>query len=293
LSLAAIFLLSAAGTNVLAISGQPWWTESTSVLVESVAVKNGHESRGSFVLTVERTEDGNNFRVQITNPEFAELKGDAFSKQRAEKVLQALSTVYPAYIVSEDGQVVAVEGIEEILDRLIKAIDDPQFEQMMATYLSDPQVLQLMQQKVAESWAVWTSPLMALQLEQNQSHQQKIAFAFFGINVPADLVLENLGSGQTPGSMKLRMTTRSDSAAFLEVVQKMMEGMPNGNGEKASAVQGPKIVGATKQTVAELESDPHTGRPFHASMEEAFSVRTEDGQTKSETRQRTFVFNWD
>lgn len=278
------------------------WPVPSRATVTETLLKKGKAGKMRYNIVLTRQKAGKNLELRFENCQLIEMNGiDLTTEENRQKVgprldkLSALASVMPTLIISPDGSLVDVTGMEESIENALTVlnIQDPERRAELNKIMKSPEVVAQSKEKAAEFWKIWVDTWIGCNPAPGQT-------AAFEIEIP----LENGGAvrtplivrsdaGGAPGQVRFSAQTTLAGQPALKAmgatVKRLMEMSPPAKGEKPFSMS---MIKSLKRTIKySVVTNPKTLQPLKSDWETDIDMTINNEKTSS-VEKHSYIFSW-
>ncbi|MCB1744043.1 MAG: hypothetical protein KDK91_26960 [Gammaproteobacteria bacterium] len=279
------------------------WPVPGQARVFEEGFKNGRHYRARFRLHTASLGANDDIEVRFAGFELIDIEGMDIREARVLEQLApqiAMMSALPRFRVARSGELIAVEGIEEILrglldNELFRNLGDPAVRQRVEALMFAPTTLATIEASSASYWNAWVGFWLRLPPRVDGITSWRSENVAFGQKIPFDIVLEPLAvpAGSAPGRVRYRMRSIADGDAIKQALGRFLEKMSSVSGGSSSANPTTLIESVAQSSMVEIVTDPRTLQPDRVEVQ-ALSLIKLAGQPARQTEQRNiYSFQWD
>ncbi|HLL06002.1 MAG TPA: hypothetical protein VK539_35850 [Myxococcaceae bacterium] len=271
------------------------WPVPSRVTVTERILKKGKRSvvRYDAVLSARQ---GGGYELKIDGYQFLELDGRDLTKGSLPpelKAAAALAGTVPTLVLSAEGQVVDVVGMEEAIERATALVPEEKgMREQVRKMLSQPAMAQAMRQKVADFWGVWVGTWVGTDLAANEEVTGTMPMQLPSGPVDSAVIVRHRGpDASQKGAVRLEMETVLEGEPFRKamsgMLSQMMQAAPKTEGMDFDAM----LKSARRVSRVEVVTDAATLRPYSARASQVTKIQVED-QQREDVEEREYSFAW-
>ncbi len=272
------------------------WPTRCTVPIRFTSARDGHSADGSFRISVSAGTDGERL-VSLHDYTIARYDGhgpeEAAYRAAFEQLRASLSVALPTLVIGADGRFVGSEGIEALVDAIVRMRGGSAEEQArVRTAMLAAPMRSLLSATGAKYWHGWVQNWLDCDLTIEEGE-----------------VLEGFVPLQVPGTTDtfeapVRFERGRDTARGIQVDQTVVF-----DGDAARAIVGRTLVQVVPELaspdgglpVAEVrlsrrhwaEIEPTTLRPFRTRSDETIAITMADGTTRTRSGVWELTWDWD
>jgi hypothetical protein len=146
------------------------WPLPAQAIVEEWVEKDDKSVKLRYRIEVE--PQGEQLLVHHREPRFVEVQGrpiESYSN-RAELEAQLLAAAFiPSLAASLDGKFIGVSEMDAYIERSLEVfVDDPEEREALARGMRSPQMMAMVEQKIADIWRSWVELWVGLEISSDQ-----------------------------------------------------------------------------------------------------------------------------
>ena len=271
------------------------WPVPFRVTVTERILKKGKRSvvRYDAVLSARQ---GGGYELKTDGFQFLEVDGKDLTKGSLPpelKATAALAGVTPTLVLSAEGQVVDVVGMEEAIERSIALVPEEKgMREQVRKMLSQPAMAQAMRQKVADFWGVWVGTWVGIDLAANEEVTGTMPIQLPSGPVDSAVIVRHRGpDASQKGAVRLEMETVLEGEPFRKamsgMISQMMQGAPKTEGADFDAM----LKSARRVSRVEVVTDAATLRPYSARASQVTKIQVESTE-REDVEEREYSFAW-
>lgn len=273
------------------------WTVPSRVTVTESVLKKGKKAKMQYDIVVQRHNTGNNLVVSFENYHFVELEGLDLKVDENRKRLvktEALAGILPSLVISPQGNVVDVTGVNEMIDKgidLFPAAKDPKARATMLASLRAPESVALLKANVQEFWQVWVETWADLSVAPGKEETYQLANPATGKPSGTTMTIRNLGQPKdAPGKVKLSAQTVLQGPAAKQLLAEVLNSFAPP--DRSNPPVSPNLISNLKRTTAlTVVTNPRTLQPDWAQSEVSTDCTIKGQQTNTLERHH-YSFDW-
>jgi hypothetical protein len=288
-----------AGTPAAAPASAPAlrfaWPVPSRVTVTERLLKKGNRSvmRYDAVLSARK---GGGYELKIDNYQLLEMDGRDLTKGPPPPGLKeatALAGAIPTLVLSAEGEMVDMVGMEEVLERLYKMMPEEQREQTRAMF-ERPGMKEMLKQSGGEFWTVWVGAWVGLKLAAGEEGLVPGQVQLPSGPMESVVTVRHRGpDAEHKGAVRLELESVLEGEPFRKAMVATMAQML-----QSSAPQGKEppdvdamVKSARRVSSAEVVMDAATMRPYSARRYEVSKVVVEDKESER-IEEHEYSFAW-
>lgn len=274
------------------------WPTPSRVTVTERILKKGKRSvvRYDAVLSARK---GGGYELKLDKFQFVELEGQDVSKGPLPpelKAAQAVAGAIPSLVLSPEGQVVDVVGMEETMERALQLVPEEQgMREKMRAAFAQPGLAQAMKQKAGDFWQAWVAAWVGMDLAAGQERSATVPMQLPSGSVDSKVTMRHRGPvPEHKGAVRLELETVLEGEPFRKAMANMLSQMMQGvstQGGKPPPDFDAMLKSARRVSTVETVTDPATLRPYSARLAQVTQLRVED-QEREEREEREYSFAW-
>jgi hypothetical protein len=276
------------------------WPVPSRVTVTETVLKKGQTAKMRYDMVLTAQSKGENRELKFDKFKFIELDGTDLSvPENQEKLapvlkhLTAMGSMLPTLVITPDGDVDDVVGMDECAENALKLLPSP--DPKIAAMLRSPEMIAQMKAKSQDFWRVWVQTWLMSQPTVGKDKTLEIEIPLLGgLKMNAPLTVRNEGPVRENASeVKLTAQTVLEGEPARKALQDMMMTLvakvPPKEGVKPFS---PDMIKSLKRsTKFVVVTNPQTMQPQSAESESIIDLAIED-QQKTETEKHEYVFDW-
>ncbi|HYO71285.1 MAG TPA: hypothetical protein VEU33_34920 [Archangium sp.] len=271
------------------------WPAPSRVTVTERTLKKGKRAvmRYDAVLTA-RKEGGHELKLDKFH--FLERDGHDLTKGPLSpeiKEATALASAIPTLVLSAEGQLVDMAGVEEMLERIYKMMPEDQREQMRAMF-ERPEMKEALKQKGGEFWTAWVGTWVGLELAAGEESSGTMQTQLPSGPVDTVVTVRHRGpDAEHKGAVRLELESVLEGEPFRKamvasIAQMLQAATPQ---DKEQPDVDAMVKSARRVSSAEVVMDAASMRPFSARRSEVSKLVV--GDKESETiEEHEYSFVW-
>jgi len=282
------------------------WPVPGTVKVREKADKRGADVEMTYTAKLERHPNGEDLVLALTDWKFVKFMGrDATDPALVEglKAATAISSAIPKLNLKPSGEMIGIEDLSELLDRLLAMFEqegaDQEVVDMMRRTFADPNAREMMEQSGSQYWAVWVAAWI---VDHPPAAGETKTYTIFRPRpgqtpVPGGYTLTNHGPAPGhPGHLRLTIEEVIDGPnaktllrGQINAILSQLARQRGGEDELRDALD--KL--EAKITMRnEVITDPATMKPVYARAERSYEL-TVAGQPQNGNEVKEYWFDWD
>lgn len=246
------------------------WPEKGSVKIHSYAKKRGMEAEIDYVMTIVPDGESGGFLLETGGVDIRKvngLSGEELLKDPKASQLALIAAALPAARIDAKGTLTGFSGLEAALENMSRLAPDEQGRKAMKELLAAPEMRQVLERKLAESWNLWVGAWIDLELAVGEEAAVDLEEpSFGGATVPTRYVFRCLSREEHLGRdcVRLSVDQTVDPVAFAKAMTAMM---------KSGGAPVPEVASAERTTHSEVVLEVATMRPHSASTAMTVTVK--------------------
>lgn len=274
------------------------WPVGSRATVTERVLKKGKRAVTRYDATL-HARKGGGYELKLDGFRFLELEGRDVSKGPVPeelKVATALSSVLPTLVLSAEGQVTDVIGLEAAMDKALQAVPekDGQREQVRAMF-AQPAMAQMMKQRAGEFWNAWAGAWVGMDLKAGEERTGTVPMQLASGPVDSALTVRHRGADAAgAGAVRMELQTVLEGEPFRKamaaMLTQMVQSAPKTPGKAAPDFDA-MLKSARKVSTVEVVTDAATLRPYRASSTELSQLSIQ-GETREERVEHEYTFAW-
>jgi hypothetical protein len=271
------------------------WPVPSRVTVTERILKGGKRAvvRYDAVLSARQ---GGGYQLRTEGFQFLELDGRDLTKGAPPSELQAAAAVagvIPTLLLSAEGDVVDVVGMEEAIENLVALVPQERgLRDQMRKVWSQPAVAQTLKTKGASFWRVWVETWVGIEMAANEERSGVIREQLLSWSVDSAVTIRHRGpDARQKGAVRLELETVLEGEPFRKamagVLSQTMPAVPETRGMDFDAM----VKSARRVTLLEVVTDAATLRPYSARISQVVKLQLEDKQ-RDEHEEHEYSFAW-
>jgi len=269
------------------------WPVPAAVTVTQKTLKKGRRGAARYVVRTVPGPGADQITVSFTDMDVTALEGHDLSDPAVRQQLApviAVMAAMPGFIVSRQGELVRVDGVAAMIDKMIEAGVIPA-EAVQA--MKSPAMQNALANKVGDNWNLWVGAWVGAELSKGDDIAFVAEVPVGDVTVPQSTRMEHLGEPEGyPGHIHLRMTSTLEGPEFQAAMKGFIEQMLANMPKAKNAPEGLPEMNLRRTGVIEVYTDPRTLRPAYA-MSDMRVTAEASGQVPLDRHDRQeFHFSW-
>ncbi|WP_224364001.1 hypothetical protein [Hyalangium versicolor] len=272
------------------------WSAPSRVTVTERILKKGKRSVVSYDAVLSARQGGG-YELKLDKFRFLEVDGRAVSQGAVPpelKVATALASVAPTLLISAEGQVEDVVGMEEAFERALALIPEEKgMREQVRKVLAQPAMAQMMKQRTADFWSTWVGAWVGTDLAAGDKRSGTLPVQLPSGSVDSTVTVHHRGPDAAyKGSARLEMETVLEGEPFRKAMVGVFSQMMQSSAPQSQAPDFDAMLKSARRvsTVA-VVTDVATLRPYSARMAQVTKMQVSD-QEREEREEREYSFAW-
>jgi hypothetical protein len=273
-----------------------WPVPSKATVTEKV-LKQGHKATTRYVVTLEPDGKSADFKMHISDFEFVELDGHAATEPAlAPQIAQATaqSKMIPDLVISADGRVKDVVGLEAAVEAQLAVLEKSENPQLRASVpslramLARPETIATQKRESSRIWQWWVGEWVGRVIPAGPDVQTKFAIRCpdaVDREAPTSLRRKTSADGPEMAQFSRESTLEGDDAK--PVVEAYVNKMKAMTGRVPPEITGMRLC---ERTV--VSTDPATLRPKRAFSEAIGTLYVKDQPERTDVERHEYTFEW-
>ncbi|WP_224248123.1 hypothetical protein [Hyalangium gracile] len=272
------------------------WPSPSRVKVTERILKKGKRSVVSYDAVLS-ARSGGGYEVKIDKFQFLEMEGRDLTQGPLPpelKAAAAIASALPTLVISADGEVSDVVGMEEVIERTTALVPEEKgMRDQVRRTLSQPAMMQMMKQRVGDFWSTWVGAWVGADLAAGEKRTGTVPMQLPSGSVDSQVTMHHRGSDPAyKGSVHLEVETVLEGEPFRKAMAGLVSQMIQSSAAKDQAPDIDKMLkSARRVSTVEVVTDPATLRPYRARMAQVTKLLME-GQEREEREEREYSFAW-
>jgi hypothetical protein len=272
------------------------WPVPSRVTVTERILKKGRRSVVRYDAALSKREDGG-YELKLDKFQFLEMDGNDMTKGPMPPELQAATAVagaIPTLVLSAEGHVVDVVGMEEAVERALALVSaEKGMRDQLRTALSQPAMAQAMKQKAGDFWGVWVGAWVGTDLTAGEKRSATVPMQLPAGPVDSKVTLHHRGpDASQKGAVRLELESVLEGEPFRKGMVGMLSQLTRGTVPQDKAPDFETLLkSARRVSNVEVVTDPATLRPYSARSAQVTHLVVED-QERQEREEREYSFAW-
>jgi hypothetical protein len=271
------------------------WPTPSRVTVTERILKKGKRSVVRYDATLSARQGGG-YELKLDKFQFLEMEGRDVTKGPLPpelKVAMAVAGAIPTLVISSEGQVVDVVGMEEAMERTLALIPDEKgMRDQVRTMLSQPSMVQMMKQSAGDFWRAWVEAWVGTDLVAGEERSGTVPMELPSGPVDSQVTMRHRGPDAAhQGSVRLEMETVLEGEPFRKAMVGLMSQMVQAAAPDKAPDFETLLKSARRVSTVEVVTDPATLRPYSARMAQVSKLQIA-GQEREEREEREYSFAW-
>lgn len=271
------------------------WPTPSRVTVTERTLKKGKRAVMRYEAVLSARKEGG-YELKLDKLQFLERDGRDLTKGPLPpeiKQATALASAIPTLVLSAEGQVVDVVGMEEMLERIYKMMPEEEREQVRALF-SRPGMDQVMKQNAAEFWDAWVGAWVGLELAAGEERSGAMQVQLPTGAVESVVTVRHRGpDAEHKGAVRLEMESVLEGEPFRKamvasIAQVLQSASPQG---KEQPDVDAMVKSARRVNSAAVVMDTATMRPMSARKSEVSRLVIADKE-RDEIEEHDYTFVW-
>ncbi|KFE67306.1 hypothetical protein [Hyalangium minutum] len=272
------------------------WGAPSRVTVTERILKKGRRSVVRYDAALSARQGGG-YELKLDKFQFVELDGRDVTKGPLPldiKAAAAVAGAIPTLVLSPEGQVVDVVGMEETVARALAMIPEEKgMREQMRAALSQPSMAQMMKQKAGDFWNVWVGAWVGTDLAAGAERSGTVPMQLPSGPVDSQVTVRHRGpEAGRKGAVRLEMETVLEGEPFRKGMAGVMAQMMKAAGPADKTPDfNAMLKSARRVSTLEVVTDAATLRPYSARTSQVTKLQVE-GQEREEVEEREYSFAW-
>jgi len=272
------------------------WPAPSRVTVTERILKKGKRSVVRYDAVLSKRQGGG-YEVKLDKFQFVEMDGRDLTKGPLPPELQAATAVagaIPTLVLSPEGQVVDVVGMEEAVEKALALVPDEKgMREQMRTVLSQPSMAQAMKQKAGDFWSVWVGAWVGTDLAAGEKYSGTVPVQLPAGPVDSAVTMHHRGPDTShKGAVRLELETVLEGEPFRKAMVGLLAQMMKGSVPQDKAPDFDAMLkSARRVSNVEAVTDAATLRPYSARAAQVTYLKVGD-QEREEREEREYSFAW-
>ncbi len=180
------------------------WPIPTRAWVTETASKDETTAKIKYEVILSEDTRTHDLLLQFRNYSILELGGtnlDDPSKQKIISQTLALMSAMPTIVISREGEIVDIRGLDEMVARVLAAVPDKELQARLEKVLKSPQMMQTARRKIGDLWLSWVSLWSDTEIAPEETVKGSIEVPMLdGTVVEAPAVITHRGFDKTEPS---------------------------------------------------------------------------------------------
>jgi hypothetical protein len=272
------------------------WPTPSRVTVTERILKKGKRSVVRYDTTLSARKGGG-YDLKLDKFQFVEVDGTDITKGPLTpelKAATALASAIPTLVISSEGQVVDVVGMEKAIERALKLVPNEKgTRDQVRAMLAQPGIEQAMKQKAGDFWSAWVGAWVGTDLTSGEERSATVPMQLPGGQVDSKVTMHHRGPDAAhPGAVRLEMETVLEGEPFRKsmvgmISQMLQAAAPQGQAPDVETM----LKSARRVSNVEVVTDPATLRPYSARMAQVTKLQM-GSQEREEREEREYSFEW-
>lgn len=281
------------------------WPVPCTVQVREKSLKKGKDAEMSYVAVLERRPRGKGLVLAIRDLQFLRIMGEDASLPEVSRRLGpalAIAGAIPRLTLSEQGEIVAMEGLSEVVERaltLVRRSGDEKREAAVRAQLQTPQAAAMMQEVAAQFWGVWVGAWILDEPPAPGKTEEFVRQRQLGTggSVDAPFTITHHGSPKEH-PQHIRLATEEVIQGELAkvllggVLRALASGAIEESGRKEDFERSLAQMEASLTMRCEVITDPKTLQPVYAKGEKVVVISDPKTGKKEDREMREYWFTW-
>jgi hypothetical protein len=272
------------------------WPAPSRVTVTERILKKGKRAvvRYDAALSARR---GGGYELKLDKFQFLEMEGRDVTKgplPPALKAAMALSIAIPTIVISSDGQVEDVVGMEEAMERALTLVPEEKgMRDQVRAMLAQPGMEQTMKQKVGDFWNAWVGAWVGTDLAAGEERSATVPMQLPWGAVDSKVTMHHRGPDVShKGAVRLEMATVLEGEPFRKAMVAMLSQMLQAAASQEKAPDFETLLeSARRVSSVEVVTDAATLRPYSARLVQVTQMQVA-GKEREEREEREYSFAW-
>lgn len=283
------------------------WPVPSRVTVDEGVVKKGKTAKIRYDMVLSKQKEGENLELHFENFKFLELDGQDVSTPEARAALgpvlgpafgqvAALQGAMPSLLLTPEGKVVDVVGLDELIDRMLGIVgkEDPKMREALGSVMHSPMMLNQIKQKSKDFWRVWVETWIGAPTAAGKEEVRETDVPFMDNGLQVALTIRNEGAavgekGNIQLSAQSVMEGEAATKALAGMMQQIASQVPVKEGVKPFS---PDMIKNVKRTMSiNVMTNPKTLQPQRARYEVVTELAIGE-EKRGQTEKHDYVFDW-
>lgn len=272
------------------------WPTPSRVTVTEHILKKGKRAVTRYEATLSARQDGG-YELKLDKFRFLEMEGRNVTKGPLPpelKAATALAGAIPTLVISSEGQVVDVVGMEESMERVLMLVPEENgLRDQVRSVLAQPAMAQMMKQKAGDSWNVWVGAWVGTDLSAGEERSATVPMQLPAGTVASRVTMYHRGPAEgRKGAVRLEMETVLEGEPFRKAMVGMLSQMVQGAAPQGKAPDFETMLKSARRVYSvELVTDPATLRPYRARLAQVTELQVGE-QEREEREEHEYSFAW-
>lgn len=249
----------------------------------------------------EEGEEGAKRRLDFPEVRLLEINGNdvtsAAEQAHLPATFRAMNQAVPSFIVDDQGKIVAIPGVEALLETIIETIPEEPPEvthDQLRLVLFEPSIIELVRAQAYRFWHIWVELWLDKELPPGKRIEFEAESDYLGITVPAQGYFENLGPvEEQPGAYRLVFEMTARGERLREAVYKSLSGAYKQAGKPLpEEMTLASIKSAERRERVVIVTRLDTMRPYEVNALTSLSLDSTHQGPHVQIEEKVFRFEW-
>jgi hypothetical protein len=272
------------------------WPSPSRVSVTERILKKGKRSVVGYDALLS-PRPGGGYEVKIDKFQFLEMEGRALPQGPLPPELKAavaMAGAFPTLVLSAEGEVVDVVGMEEVIQRTLPLIPEEKgMREQVRKALSQPAMVEMMKQRMGDFWRTWVGAWVGADMAAGEERSGTVPMQLPSGPVDSQVTMHHRGTDAAhKGSVHLEVETVLEGEPFRKAMVGVVSQMIQASAPKEQAPDLDSMLkSARRVSTVEVVTDPATLRPYRARMAQVTKLLMA-GQEREEREEHEYSFTW-